>query len=212
MVGAARRRGRTSGRSDAVEARARAADRRALARGGGREARRGALHAGGPGAPGARRGSGGGSPAWGSHPPARSARRVPRRRVDERGPPFDRPGSGENRRRAGPGPGSAAGPARGGRRPGGEAPFHAVSRRLTRPARLLSFPGCPIGRRRTVSDPRHWSALRTRSDTKHVPSIPGPLARVGGFFTSPAAPVFENSAACVYVETSPTLRGRGGNE
>src|SRR5213079_1192515 len=72
--------------------------------------------------------------------------------------------------------------------------------------------GCPIGRRRTVSDPRHWSALRTQSDTKQVPSIPGPLARAGGFFTSQAAPVFENSAACVYVETSAVLRCRRGHE
>src|SRR4029453_17785575 len=30
-----------------------------------------------------------------------------------------------------------------------EAPIHAVSPRLTDPSSLLSFPGCPIGRRRT---------------------------------------------------------------
>jgi hypothetical protein len=78
-------------------------------------------------------------------------------------------------------------PPRGGCRPGRKTPIHALPRRLTQGSWLLSFPGCPIGRRKAVPDPRDWSALRTQRIRRKFPSIPGPLARVGGFFTSPSS-------------------------
>ena len=82
-------------------------------------------------------------------------------------------------------------------RPGREAPIRAVSRRLTPIRRLLHILGPPDrGLCGTVPATRHWSALRTHTDTTQCPSFRGPLARVGGFFTPPAAPVFENSTAC----------------
>src|SRR5207249_10484218 len=114
-------------------------------------------------------------------------------------------GRGQGGRRAAGRDRRSEGQARRSARPGREAPIHAVFPRLTGVRSLLSCLGCPIGRCRTVPVPRHWSALRTQRIRRKSPSFPGPLARVGGFFTPLAATVFENSAACVYVETSPAL-------
>src|SRR5205807_6945030 len=50
--------------------------------------------------------------------------------------------------------------------PGREAPVLALRGFLTGARSLLSFAGCPEGRRSKVPAPRHWSALRTQSDTK----------------------------------------------
>src|SRR5205085_5606405 len=105
---------------------------------------------------------------------------------DEPGAPTDRPGRRPLGRRAGEG---ARRPRRAHSRcpaPGREAPFHALRDFLTGAPTLLSFSGCPEGRRRKVPAPRHWSAFG-RNRIRRFPSIWGPLARVGGFFTSPGS-------------------------
>ena len=57
--------------------------------------------------------------------------------------------------------------------------------RLTAEGALLSFPGCPKGRRTKVPVPTTTGAPQRASDTTEVPSSMRPPARVGGFF-SPA--------------------------
>ena len=124
------------------------------------------------------------APGRRSGPSARAARRHLRRELDQRGAAADRPGSASRSTASRPRSSTSPGPASQEPSSRRETAVHAVFRRLTGASELLPCPGCPIGRCRTVPVPRHWSAHRTQPDTTKVfRSFPGPLARVGGFFT-----------------------------
>ena len=115
----------------------------------GRARRRGALHAGRAGGPGAR-GGGGDRPLRSGRPPPAAARGAVRP-VDQPLAPGDRPGRGaggwpchhvlRRRHRVG----------RRRRHPGRQAAVPAHSRGLTQGGRLLSCPGCSEGRRVRMS-------------------------------------------------------------
>ena len=136
---------RPGGRADGGEARARACDRRALARGGGRRRGCGALHARRPRGAGSGRGARCSAAGGRSRPSAR-APGLRFRPLDERSAPFDRPGrrqAGRRRRRRARSPAWLAG-----RRdaPGGQAALRQAARnQLTARASLLLFLGRPKG-------------------------------------------------------------------
>jgi hypothetical protein len=66
---------------------------------------------------------------------------------------------------------------------------------------LLLFPGCPIGLRRKVPANDHNGVASATLEPKkfHGSEASGVI---GAFFTPSYGLVFENSTACVYVETS----------
>ena len=157
------------------EARARALDRRALARRGGRRARP--------------RSTSRGSCASGEAPDEveevrarerRSAvhlpgapRRAPSASRSSHGRADDRPGRGQARRRAGARARRSVGRARRCDAPGRQARFLASGTRLTPRLRsVLHFPGCPRGRRRKVpANDTNWSSLLGRFGYRYDPSI-----------------------------------------
>ena len=146
--------------------------------------------------------------------PAGAARGAPRRRLDERGAPPDRAGRGEGGRRAG----HRARRARGRR----------STERSSRPASAASCASALLLDSPWRNLCYHPAWLPERAAARSVPSLDtgAPFGRIGydlGTESSEASgasrrlfvagswsgAVFENSTACVYVETSRRLRCRG---
>ena len=166
-------------RSSRGEARACAVHRHALPRRGGRPGGRSALHA--RRARGAcARGRPRGSVARGrSRAPAVLARRRPRNRHHERGPPAARAGGGQGERRGRDGARSAARTACGSAAPGGQAPVRAVSSGVAR-----SFATMPRPPRKRLQEAcnRHRRPVE-REDTTYVsPSTRGLRCEPEAFF------------------------------
>ncbi len=207
VVPARARARRAGGGADGGEARARARDRGALARGGGRRARprrtsRASSAKGRRPTRSPRRALPEGDPV---HLPAAAGRRV--RALDERGAPADRPGrrqAGRRRRHRARSFRAAAASTRRSRRASG-ASRGCARPGLTARSRFATVPRPPerVGVAKSPSSTNR-SVSKPRSDTISTTSFGGLWRESEAFLRRHlnVALVFENSTACVYVETS----------